>query len=86
MNRIIGDDEGFAVKLDGKLLLRTASDTPEQAMMNGAVLLFGADPATVNTTAQHVLEAVWNHFVEVSGSDIQIVRCKAIEPDDYFSR
>ena len=82
MSHALGDDEGYAVRYNGVLLLRTASDTPHQARCNGAVLLFDADPLTVNDTAPYVLEAVWNHFVKQSGGDMQIVACKAIERQD----
>lgn len=79
MGYIIGDDEGWAVRRDGVILLRTASDTRRQAIMNGLVLLFEGDIQTINNTATSILEHLWSHIEAVNEGSLELVRCKAIE-------
>jgi len=79
MGWTVGNDEGYAVRRDGVLLLRTASDTRHQAICNGLVLLFDADIAATNNTSPEILDQIWDHLEEVHSNSLKIVRCRAIE-------
>jgi hypothetical protein len=69
-------DAGFAVKRNGILLIRTASETEWQAKGNGLVLVFGADPAQIDWAHPEDVRAAWAKCVEREGEDIEIVPCR----------
>lgn len=71
-------DAGFAVRRNGTLLIRTASETDWQAMGNGLVLVFHADSNLINWAHPASVTAAWVECVERSGEDIQIVPCRVI--------
>lgn len=72
-------DHGFAVKRDGLLLLRTASDTPHQAMGNGLCLVFGCDPYKIDWQDPAWIKAAWEFEAELSAFVLEIVPCRAVE-------
>jgi len=72
-------DHGFAVKRDGLLLLRTASDTPHQAMGNGLCLVFGFEPYAVDWQDPAWIRAAWEFETELSAFVLEIVQCRAVE-------
>lgn len=71
-------DRGFAVRRNGTILLRTATNTAAQAMGNGLVLLFGADPQMIDWADPDRIEVAWAEAVRRSIDTLQIVECRAV--------
>lgn len=57
------DPRGWAVALDGKFSLRTASYRPEAAMINGLVLYGGVNPATTGNWSDVMIRSAWESFM-----------------------
>ena len=74
-------DIGYAVRRNGTILLRTASDTDWQAMGNGLVLVFDADPQMIDWAAPAQVRRAWQECVDNAPDELQIVRVRAVEMD-----
>jgi hypothetical protein len=73
-------DCGFAVKRNGVILLRTASETMTAAMGNGLVLLFGANAAHIDWAAEPTIRHAWESCIARCPTEqLEIVRVKAVE-------
>lgn len=72
---------GYAVKLDGKLSLRTASDEEHAAMINGLVLFFGVDPRITGHWTEAVIREIWADGVSrcCDKHKVEIVKVRIIE-------
>lgn len=74
-----GADRGFAVRRNGIVLLRTATETDWQAMGNGLVLVFGADPSRVDFLDPSSIRSIWLNCIAHTDERIEIVSVRAIE-------
>lgn len=71
-------DCGWAVRRNGTILLRTASDSEHQAMGNGLVLIFGAPVDQIDWARPADIRSAWAACLAASDEDIDIIRCRAI--------
>lgn len=67
---------GYGVVKDGKLIVRTISDTRAHAATNGLVLLLNATIGQ-NATPKQILDA-WNHYERRGFAKIVRVHCVAL--------
>ncbi len=74
-----GADKGWAVRRNGTILLRTASDTEWQAMGNGLVLVFDIRACFVDFADPDLIRDAWAERVAKSVEEIKIVRCQGVE-------
>jgi hypothetical protein len=72
-------DCGFAVKRNGVVLLRTATETKPAAMGNGLVLLFGANPALIDWVDEPTIRRAWEECLQRTNEQLEIVRVRAVE-------
>jgi len=77
-----GGDRGFAVKRNGTLMIRTASENDWQAMGNGLVLVFGANPQVIDWAFPGAVEKAWSRCVEQSDDVLEIVACRVVQAEE----
>lgn len=78
---------GYAVKLDGMLSLRTASTRPEGAMINALVLIFGMDAYRSGHLSDQDIHTLWEKNVSrvCAHHDLKIVPVLCLEVTDAAS-
>lgn len=71
-----GSDRGWAVRRNGILLIRTATETDWQAMLNGLVLVFNVDPQQVNYATPEQARAAWSECIKHTDEILEIAECR----------
>ena len=74
-----GAETGWAVKRNGTVLIRTATETPVQAKGNGLVLIFDARPDIVDWSSPENITNCWDACDRQSADQLEIVPCRVVE-------
>jgi hypothetical protein len=72
-------ERGYAVSIDGKVALRTASNRREAAMLNGLVLLGTVDARSADLATEAQTRNAWRGFVQYSAASDPPRRLEIVE-------
>lgn len=65
-------NKGFAVELNGDLLIRTASDTEVAAKVNGLIILFQVPPHHTGDWDDEQINKAWDKAIEQFAGDNKV--------------